>query len=61
MKASGLMIKQTVKALILTLMEPNMSENGRMTNKMGWESRNGLMDNVTKVSIKTVQRQEKEY
>lgn len=46
---------------ILTLMEPNMLENGKMISKMVWEYNNGLMARSTKDSIKMAQKLERVF
>ena len=60
-KVNGSMTRQMVRVLTLTRMEPNMLENGKMTSRMEWGLKSGLMDSVMRDSIKTVQKLEKGY
>jgi hypothetical protein len=55
------MIKLMVGEPTLTLMGLNTLDNGRMTNRMGLESKNGLMVKNMRDSIKMVQRLAKVY
>ena len=59
MKDSGKMTKLMGKALILTPMEPNILENGRMISNTDTELKNGSMERNTKVSMKMEQKLEK--
>lgn len=58
-KENGSTTRPVVKVPIHTRMEPNMSVNGKMINKMDMVSNNGSTDRFMKVSTRMEPRPEK--